>query len=137
MTVNDLFYGGSNVTTGDDYCCDHLADASLRPQMIRLPPPLFLSSDGDELHWLNPVDCEECLVPGDLEFVFDPRMCVESKASSLTEARRLMHKACKGMFVLKRHNLTIVVCWYLNMKYLDLFFDKRLIFFCLIKYLKK
>ena len=57
-------------------------------------PPLCLSVDGDELNWLNPVDCEECL--GDLEFVFEPRMCVESRASSLTEARRLMHRACKG-----------------------------------------
>ena len=93
MTINDLFLGSQN-NYGDDECIQYLADASLRPQMIRPPPPLYLSVDGDELNWLNPVDCEECL--GDLEFVFEPRMCVESRASSLTEARRLMHRACKG-----------------------------------------
>ena len=73
----------------------YLADASLRPEIIRPAPPLFLSPDGEDLHWLNPVDIEECLC--DLEFVYEPRMCVESRASSLTEARRLMHRACKGM----------------------------------------
>ena len=97
MTINDIFLGGQS-NYGDDDPIDYLADASLRPEMIRPPPPLYLSVDGDDLNWLNPVDIEECL--GDLEFVFEPRMCVESRASSLTEARRLMHRACKGKYLI-------------------------------------
>ena len=92
MTINEIFLGRSNY--GEEDLIEYLADASLRPEMIRPAPPLFLSPDGDDLNWLNPVEIAECL--GDLEFVYEPRMCVESRASSLTEARRLMHRACKG-----------------------------------------
>ena len=95
MTLNEIFFGKSNYSEEDPI--EYLADESLRPEMIRPAPPLFLSPDGDDLHWLNPVDIEECL--GDLEFVYEPRMCVESRASSLTEARRLMHRACKGNYM--------------------------------------
>ena len=94
MTINEIFLGRSNYMEDDPI--EYLADASLRPEMIRPAPPLFLSPDGDDLNWLNPVDIEECL--GDLEFLYEPRMCVESRASSLTEARRLMHRACKGKY---------------------------------------
>ena len=93
MTLNEIFLGQNSFK--EDEPIEYLADASLRPELIRPPPPLFLSPDGDDLHWLNPVDIQECL--GDLEFIYEPRMCVESRASSLTEARRLMHRACKGM----------------------------------------
>ena len=94
-TINDLFFG-RQCNYGENDSIDYLADASLRPEMIRPPPPLYLSADGEDLNWLNPVEIEECL--GDLEFVYESRMCVESKASSLTEARRLMHRACKGKY---------------------------------------
>ena len=92
LTLNEIFLGQNSYK--EDEPIEYLADASLRPELIRPPPPLFLSPDGDDLHWLNPVEIEECL--GDLEFIYEPRMCVESRASSLTEARRLMHRACKG-----------------------------------------
>ena len=92
LTLNEIFLGQNSYK--EDEPIEYLADASLRPELIRPPPPLFLSADGDDLHWLNPVEIQECL--GDLEFIYETRMCVESRASSLTEARRLMHRACKG-----------------------------------------
>ena len=92
LTLNEIFLGQNSYK--EDEPIQYLADASLRPELIRPPPPLFLSPDGDDLHWLNPVEIQECL--GDLEFIYETRMCVESRASSLTEARRLMHRACKG-----------------------------------------
>ena len=93
MSINEMVYGQCNYS--EEEPIQYLADASLRPEIIRPAPPLFLSPDGEDLNWLNPVDIEECLC--DLEFAYEPRMCVESRASSLTEARRLMHRACKGM----------------------------------------
>ena len=93
MSINEMGFGQCNYS--EEEPIQYLADASLRPEIIRPAPPLFLSPDGEDLNWLNPVDIEECLC--DLEFVYEPRMCVESRASSLTEARRLMHRACKGI----------------------------------------
>ena len=104
MTLNEIFLGQNSYN--EDETIEYLADASLRPELLRPPPPLFLNPDGDDLFWLNPVDIQECL--GDLEFIYEPRMCVESKASSLTEARRLMHRACKGNFT---KSGTIIQCF--------------------------
>ena len=102
MSINEMVFGQCNYS--EEEPIQYLADASLRPEIIRPAPPLFLSPDGEDLHWLNPVDIEECLC--DLEFVYEPRMCVESRASSLTEARRLMHRACKGMI----HEIFVKIC---------------------------
>ena len=58
--------------------------------MIRPAPPLFINEE--ELFWLNPTDyCTEDIAA----FSLDPRMC-HSKASSLSEARRLMQMACRN-----------------------------------------
>ena len=102
MSINEMVYGQCNYS--EEEPIQYLADASLRPEIIRPAPPLFLSPDGEDLNWLNPVDIEECLC--DLEFAYEPRMCVESRASSLTEARRLMHRACKGMI----HEILVKIC---------------------------
>ena len=110
MTLNEIFLGQNSYN--EDETIEYLADASLRPELLRPPPPLFLNPDGDDLFWLNPVDIQECL--GDLEFIYEPRMCVESKASSLTEARRLMHRACKGNFT---KSLTVIKCFCTNKIY--------------------
>ena len=48
----------------------------------------FFIQNEEELFWLNPLDDIN-------EFAFDKEMC-EWGTSSLTEARRLMAKACKG-----------------------------------------
>jgi hypothetical protein len=98
MSINEMVYGQCNYS--EEEPIQYLADASLRPEIIRPAPPLFLSPDGEDLNWLNPVDIEECLC--DLEFVYEPRICVESRASSLTEARRLIHRACKGALTLSQ-----------------------------------
>jgi len=65
--------------------------SSLKPQLIRPAPPLFLSEE--ELCWLNPF--EASYEEGMTAFAFDSRMC-QSKASSLSEAKRLMRLACKN-----------------------------------------
>jgi len=68
---------------------------SFRPELIRPAPPLYLTED--ELYWLNPTMPN----PGEYDyedmtaFSLDPRMC-QSKASSLSEAKRLMRLACKN-----------------------------------------
>ena len=49
---------------------------------------IFFLQNEEELFWLNPLDDIN-------EFAFDKEMC-EWGTSSLTEARRLMAKACKG-----------------------------------------
>ena len=113
MTLNEIFLGQNSYN--EDETIEYLADASLRPELLRPPPPLFLNPDGDDLFWLNPVDIQECL--GDLEFIYEPRMCVESKASSLTEARRLMHRACKGNFT---KSLTVIKFFCTYIKYTSL-----------------
>ena len=67
-----------------------------RPQLIRPAPPLYLNEE--ELFWLNPTDyCDEDITA----FSLDPRMC-QSKASSLSEAKRLMQLACKNALSLSQ-----------------------------------
>ena len=64
----------------------------LKPKLIRPAPPLYLTED--EVHWLNPIEYQDII-----GFVFEPRMC-QSKATALSEARRLMQRACKGALTL-------------------------------------
>ncbi|XP_064602032.1 CCR4-NOT transcription complex subunit 11-like isoform X2 [Liolophura sinensis] len=61
---------------------------SMRPEFIRLAPPLHVAED--ELVWMNPVD-------GDHSIAWDTTMCVSSSAGA--EVRRLMNRAFKGPLV--------------------------------------
>lgn len=66
-----------------------------RPQLIRPAPPLYLTEE--ELFWLNPIEYDEDITA----FSLDARMC-QSKASSLSEAKRLMRLACKNALSLSQ-----------------------------------
>ncbi|ELU05587.1 hypothetical protein CAPTEDRAFT_172254 [Capitella teleta] len=69
----------------------YATELCLRPEFIRLAPPLHLAED--ELVWMNPVE-------PDHQVAWDPTMCINNSAGA--EARRLMIKAFKGSLALNQ-----------------------------------
>ncbi|XP_071795709.1 CCR4-NOT transcription complex subunit 11-like isoform X1 [Asterias amurensis] len=64
-------------------------EASFRPELIRLPPPLHVCED--ELVWLSPISA-------DYNLAWDATMCVNNSAG--IEVKRLMTKAFKDTLML-------------------------------------
>jgi len=69
----------------------------LRPEFIRLVPPLHIAED--ELVWMTPVEADHSVA-------WDASMCVSNSAGA--EVRRLMHRAFKGS-IMPQHQQQLLV----------------------------
>ncbi|CAF0869512.1 unnamed protein product [Didymodactylos carnosus] len=69
-------------------------EQTIRPEFLRLVPPLHISLDCDELIWMNPVENDNYMV------AWDGSMCITNKIS--IEIRQLMDKACTSQLNLQQ-----------------------------------
>ncbi|CAF0995544.1 unnamed protein product [Didymodactylos carnosus] len=69
-------------------------EQTIRPEFLRLVPPLHISLDCDELIWMNPIENDNHMV------AWDGSMCITNKIS--IEIRQLMDKAYMGQLNLQQ-----------------------------------